>query len=230
MDLYISPERIERDVVMAGGQIALHGRLVVPAGASSLVLFAHGSGSSRFSPRNQYVAEVLQKRGIGTLLLDLLSQGEAADPALVFDIDLLADRLLHAKKWVEGQPETRSLRLGYFGASTGAGAALVAAAKEPENIFALVSRGGRPDLAAHYLDLVTAPVLLIVGGEDEVVLNLNHRALDALPGTKKLEIVPEATHLFEEPGALERVAELAADWFVRMRQVELAQRKHESVA
>ncbi|MGZ6290207.1 MAG: dienelactone hydrolase family protein [Bdellovibrionota bacterium] len=207
--------KAESDIVITGDHVFLEGKLVIPEGANSIVMFAHGSGSGRFSPRNNYVAGVLQDAGIGTLLLDLLSEGEENNRQKVFDIELLAERLIRAKNWLSGQPETLSLKLGYFGASTGAGAALVAAAREPDNVFAVVSRGGRPDLATYDLRSVTAPTLLIVGGEDYGVIELNQEALDALTCTKRLEIVPGATHLFEEPGTLERVAELATGWFTK---------------
>jgi putative phosphoribosyl transferase len=177
------------------------------------VLFAHGSGSSRFSPRNRYVAEVLEGRGFATLLFDLLTEAEAAVRARVFDIPLLAGRLLLAADWVSKREDLEKLPLGYFGASTGAAAALVAAAQKPERVGAVVSRGGRPDLAESSLEKVAAPTLLIVGGNDVGILDLNREAAKRLRGIVKLEIVPGAGHLFEEPGALERVAELAAAWF-----------------
>jgi putative phosphoribosyl transferase len=199
--------------------ITLEGDLALPAQAGGLVLFAHGSGSSRHSPRNRYVAGVLQAAGLGTLLLDLLTaEEEAVDLQtrhLRFDIGLLAQRLIGATDWVMQNPSTRALRSGYFGASTGAAAALVAAAERAEMIGAVVSRGGRPDLASPYLVSVRAPTLLIVGENDPVVIDLNNQALAQLNAVKRLEIVPRATHLFEEVGALERVAELAADWFER---------------
>ncbi|MFO0700487.1 MAG: alpha/beta hydrolase [Nitrospira sp.] len=178
-----------------------------------MVVFAHGSGSGRLSPRNTFVASHLQRVGLATLLLDLLTEEEADDRRKVFDINLLADRLLMAKGWVETEQRTRDLTLGYFGASTGAGAALQAAAREPSNVKAIVSRGGRPDLAEPYLPSVTAPTLLIVGGHDEPVIEMNQAAYDLLTCEKKLIIVPGATHLFEEPGTLEQVAEQAVSWF-----------------
>ncbi len=193
----------------------LEGTLGFPAGqASGLVLFAHGSGSSRFSPRNAYVASALRKAGLATLLFDLLSESEALDRANVFDIDLLADRLLAGTVWAQARETTRSLPVGYFGASTGAAAALIAAARLGENIAAVVSRGGRPDLAGDALKLVKAPTLLIVGGDDTEVLGLNRGALRALRCERMLEVVPGATHLFEEPGTLEAVVELARRWFL----------------
>jgi dienelactone hydrolase len=195
----------------------VHGDLTLPEHARALVVFAHGSGSSRFSPRNRAVAEVLQRGRFGTLLVDLLTQDEErADMAtgeFRFDIHLLGDRVLAAVDWARLHPSTSSLPVGLFGASTGAAAALSAAAARPRAIGAVVSRGGRPDMAEAALDVVTAPTLLIVGGRDEVVLELNRQALARLNGTKRLEIVPGATHLFEEPGALDRVASLATDWF-----------------
>jgi dienelactone hydrolase len=213
-------ERIAHSLGINVGPLTLQGDLVVPAGARGVVLFAHGSGSGRHSPRNRFVAGVLQRKGIATLLLDLLTEEEeAADQErahLRFDIGLLAGRLLGATDWLREQPQTRDLPVGYFGASTGGGAALVAAAKRPAAVAAVVSRGGRPDLAGPYLPRVQAPTLLIVGGADPVVLRLNEAALRQLGArAKELVTVPGATHLFEEPGALEEVARLAADWFVR---------------
>jgi dienelactone hydrolase len=198
--------------------VTLTGNLVVPEGASGVVLFAHGSGSSRLSPRNRSVARKLSERGLATLLIDLLtSEEEKIDvhtAHLRFDIGLLSDRLAGAKEWLMEQPETRDLRIGYFGASTGAAAALVAAAIHPKSIGAVVSRGGRPDLAGDLLARVQAPTLLIVGGDDRAVIEMNRDAYAQLTCKKKLEIVPGATHLFEEPGALETVARLAGDWLV----------------
>ena len=185
----------------------------MPHGAAAAVIFAHGSGSGRLSPRNQYVAQVLQDARLGTLLIDLLEESEADDRAKVFDIALLADRLNAAAAWLSGRPETGNLRLGYFGASTGAGAALVAAAQAPGSISAIVSRGGRPDLARDSLPRVTAPTLLIVGGNDEQVLELNRGAYEQLGCLRRLIVVPRASHLFPEPGALEEVARLAREWF-----------------
>ncbi len=195
----------------------LAGDLVTPAGATGVVLFAHGSGSSRHSPRNRYVAGVLQQGAMATLLLDLLTAAEEqvdqSTGSLRFDIKLLAERLIRATDWLARQPATAGLPTGYFGASTGAGAALVAAAKRPSAVKAVVSRGGRPDLAGSALPQVKAPTLLIVGGEDTQVIKLNRHALAQLGCEKRLAIVPRATHLFEEPGALEQVAELAREWF-----------------
>lgn len=193
----------------------LEGRLEVPDGAEGLVLFAHGSGSSRFRPRNNFVAAALREASLGTFLFDLLSATEGEDRGKVFDIALLAERLLQATRWLARDPRLRSLNLGYFGASTGAGAALVAAARSDVEIGAVVSRGGRPDLAAPMLDRVRAPTLLIVGGLDLPVIEMNRAALAELRCEKRLEIVPGASHLFEEPGTLERVVELARGWFAR---------------
>jgi putative phosphoribosyl transferase len=203
----------ERAVDIPAGGVTLSGILGLPEHAAGVVLFAHGSGSGRMSPRNNAVAHDLQGGGLATLLVDLLTDDEAADRRLVFDIALLSRRLLACTDWLQRGEDTSALPVGYFGASTGAGAALVAAAERGESIFAVVSRGGRPDLAGDYLDSVRSPTLLIVGGRDEVVLSLNEAALERLRCTKELVIVPGATHLFEEPGALVRVAELARDWF-----------------
>jgi len=208
-------KRMERQVEIPSGRRRLSGILSVPSGAEGVVAFAHGSGSGRFSPRNQFVARVLQEAGLATLLLDLLEEEEADDREKVFDIELLAERLQSAADWLSQEPETSALRLGYFGASTGAGAALVAVARDPAAVGAVVSRGGRPDLAHAYLSKVQAPTLLIVGGNDDVVIELNEQALRPLRCPKQLVIVPGATHLFEEPGTLEEVARLAKEWFVQ---------------
>ena len=208
-----APAAESRDVRIS--PLGLAGILQVPEQANALVVFAHGSGSSRLSPRNMAVARSLNDRGIATLLFDLLTPAEEADRANVFNIPLLADRLIDAVRWVEGQASVAKLRLGLFGASTGAAAALVAAAKLPRRVGAVVSRGGRPDLAGDALDQVRAPTLLIVGGADVVVIELNERALARLRGPKALEIVPGASHLFPEPGALEAVIDHAARWFER---------------
>jgi dienelactone hydrolase len=197
----------------------LGGELIIPEGAAGLVIFAHGSGSSRHSPRNQNVARTLRGVGLGTLLFDLLTsdeeEAEACTRHLRFDIPFLADRLVAVTKWVGEQPECRDLKVGYFGASTGAAAALVAAAELPEVVHAVVSRGGRPDLAEAALDRVKAPTLLIVGAADTPVIPLNEQAYARLRCEKALKLVPGATHLFEEPGALETVARLAGEWLLK---------------
>jgi putative phosphoribosyl transferase len=198
--------------VQAGG-VQVGGNLTLPDGAAGIAVFAHGSGSSRHSPRNRYVAAALHRAGLATLLFDLLTPAEEADRANVFDIGLLARRLIDVTTWLSSRPDTRHLRIGYFGASTGAAAALSAAADLQARVAAIVSRGGRPDLAGVALGRVHAPTLLIVGGNDETVLELNRVAQARLHCENRLEIVPGATHLFEEPGALERVAELAVAWF-----------------
>jgi len=199
-------------VTIEPGGVALPGDLTIPGQAIAVVVFAHGSGSSRRSPRNVRVAEWLHREGLGTLLFDLLTDAEAEDRRKVFDIELLARRLGAAVGWVRGRSELDGLPVGVFGASTGAAAALVVAAGTP-NITAIVSRGGRPDLAGEALERVTAPTLLIVGGRDLQVLELNRAAQGRMQRETRLEIVPGATHLFEEPDALDRVAELAAAWF-----------------
>ena len=193
----------------------LPGLLTVPEGAKAIVVFAHGSGSSRLSPRNTRVARALNKAQLATLLFDLLLPYEAEDRRNVFDIPLLATRLEEALVWLKGEEVLALLSVGLFGASTGAAAALVAASRQPDQVSAVVSRGGRPDLAAGALPRVKAPTLLIVGGRDDLVIDLNERALDELKCEKRLEIVPGATHLFEEPGTLDAVISLAAAWFVR---------------
>jgi len=204
----------DEEVVVEIGAVRLVGHLTIPEACSGLVVFAHGSGSSRHSPRNRFVAAVLNSAGLGTLLFDLLTPGEEIDRAAVFDIELLADRLGSVTEWLEAQPEAKGLCIGYFGASTGAGAALWAAAGPRSPVAAVVSRGGRPDLAGPKLGQVRAPTLLIVGGRDEVVLELNRRAQERLSCESQLAVVPAATHLFEEPGALEEVSHLARDWFL----------------
>lgn len=203
------PVRIKLDAV------TLEGVLGLPEGAKGVVLFAHGSGSSRLSPRNTYVATVLQQAGIGTLLFDLLTREEDRDYERRFDIDLLAKRLVEATYWLSSRPELQGKGIGYFGASTGAAAALQGAARLGKTIKAVVSRGGRPDLALPFLEAVLAPTLLIVGGLDSQVLDLNRQAFARLPAEKELEVIDGATHLFEEPGALEQVADLAQKWFSR---------------
>ena len=199
---------------MPVGSVDLTGNVTLPARCQGVVVFAHGSGSSRHSPRNRFVAAVLNQARLGTLLFDLLTPEEELDRRNVFDVTLLAHRLLGVTRWLRAQPEGRGAPIGYFGASTGAAAALWAAAEPDAGVTAIVSRGGRPDLAGVRLAAVTAPTLLIVGGDDEVVLDLNRRAQALLGGENRLSVVPGATHLFEEPGALEAVADLARDWFV----------------
>ena len=211
----LSDEMRERDVEIRIGDRRLSGTLALPRAPKGMVLFAHGSGSGRSSPRNQLVARTLQAAGFGTLLIDLLDGQESSCVGKVFDIDLLTDRYQAAVNWLGRDPETRGLRLGYFGASTGAAAVLVAAARCPEAVGAIVSRGGRPDLARHELPQVTTPTLLIVGGSDLDVLELNRQALALLRCPKQLAVVPGATHLFAEPGTLEEVARLTTQWFQR---------------
>lgn len=189
------------------------GMLAIPEGAKGIVIFAHGSGSSRRSPRNLYVAKALQERGLATLLHDLLTEEEAADRANVFDIELLASRLNQTVQWAREDERTQQLAYGLFGASTGAGAALIAAAEPNAGVAAVVSRGGRPDLAGDALDRVRAPTLLIVGGLDAPVIGLNEKAYERLSCEKELQIVEGAGHVFDEPGTLEKAAELAGDWF-----------------
>lgn len=215
-----------RTVRVSAGPVELEGNLSVPEGARGVVLFAHGSGSSRHSPRNRYVARVLREAGLATLLIDLLTaEEEEVDLRtrhLRFDIGLLARRLVGATGWLRDEPDTRNLNIGYFGASTGAGAALVAAAERPDEVGAVVSRGGRPDLAGEALSRVGAPTLLIVGGNDVPVIAMNEEALERLHAEKRLDIVPGATHLFEEAGALEEVSRLAAGWFGRYLSLDWA--------
>jgi pimeloyl-ACP methyl ester carboxylesterase len=213
---------------LRAGGVSLEGNLAIPPAARGVVMFAHGSGSSRHSPRNRAVARALREGGLATLLVDLLTpEEETVDEEtghLRFDIGLLADRLVDATDGLGDVEETRGLAVGYFGASTGGGAALVAAARRPNSVRAVVSRGGRPDLAGAALARVRAPTLLIVGGDDHVVLDLNREALARLRCEKRLEIVPGATHLFEEPGALAEVARLAREWFQRFLAVPSAPR------
>jgi len=209
----------ERLVRVAASPVTLEGNLSLPEGARGVVLFAHGSGSSRHSPRNRYVAQLLNEAKLATLLVDLLTPKEeevdARTAHLRFDIDFLAERLIGITDWLTRRPDTRDLRIGYFGASTGAAAALVAAAARPDAVGAIVSRGGRPDLAGRVLALVRAPTLLVVGENDLEVIELNREAFARLRCEKRLVIVPGATHLFEEPGALDQVARLAREWFER---------------
>ena len=214
-----NPAHDEQTISVTAGKAKLAGTLAIPPQAGGMVLFAHGSGSSRHSPRNRYVAQFLQQANLATLLLDLFTTAEEhldeQTAELRFDIDFLAERLLAACDWIAQQPQTQSLPLGLFGASTGAGAALVAAADRPQQVRAVVSRGGRPDLAGAALRRVKSPALLIIGGEDRLVIQVNREAAELLQAEHRIEIVPGATHLFEEPGALARVAELARDWFLR---------------
>jgi len=219
MDRTLKVSRGEHQVKVPAGAVTLEGDLAVPDGSRGVVLFAHGSGSSRMSPRNRHVAEVLRRGGLATLLIDLLTADEEVvderTARLRFDIPLLVTRLVAATDWLGAEPETRALRIGYFGASTGAGAALVAATERPEVVGAIVSRGGRPDLAGPALARVKAPTLLIVGGHDLPVIRMNREALAQLRAEARLEIVPGATHLFEEAGALDVVSRLAREWFQR---------------
>ncbi len=207
----------EREVEVPVGDLRLAGELTVPEAARGLVLFAHGSGSSRHSPRNRFVGQALQSSGLGTVLFDLLTEDEERQEAytrhLRFNVNLLAERLLRAADWLEEQEEAEGLRMGFFGSSTGAAAALMAAADANDRIGAVVSRGGRPDLASEHLRKVKAPTLLLVGGRDLPVIDLNESAFEKLQCEKLLRIVPGATHLFEEPGTLEQVARLASEWF-----------------
>jgi putative phosphoribosyl transferase len=217
-ELPYGDDGLERTVSIQTDHVTLEGTLGVPKDASGIVLFAHGSGSSRFSPRNRFVARVLRDASLGTLLLDLLSRAEERVDEVTrhhrFDIQMLADRLVVAIDWLARQSDTEHLSVGLFGASTGGGAALVAAAERPVRAGAVVSRGGRPDLAGDSLPLVQAPTLLLVGERDEQVIDLNERARAHMTGLVQLEIIPRATHLFEEPGALEQVATLARNWFL----------------
>jgi len=203
------------EIVIPAGTARLKAILALPPRAKGVVAFAHGSGSGRLSPRNNFVAQVLQEAGIATLLADLLEEDEALDRRNVFNIGLLADRLLTNAQWLHQFSETRGMSLGYFGASTGAAAALQAAARNPDGVAAVVSRGGRLDLAMDFVHLVPSPTLLIVGGEDTSIIPLNELAYKKLICPKEMVIVPGATHLFEEPGALERVAKMACDWFLK---------------
>ena len=207
----------EADVQVDASHVSLEGTLGIPQNATGLVLFAHGSGSSRFSSRNRFVAETLRQGGLATLLLDLLTSDEDSIDQITreyrFDVPRLAARLVGAIEWLDERQESRGLPFGVFGASTGGGAALIAAAERPDRVQAVVSRGGRPDLAGDALSVVRAPTLLIVGGDDEPVIELNRQAMSQMTADVRLEIVPGATHLFEEPGTLEIVARLARDWF-----------------
>jgi putative phosphoribosyl transferase len=211
-------QETKEEVTIPVGKETIEGNLTLPLEAKGIVVFAHGSGSGRFSPRNQYVAKVLNDVGIGTLLVDLLTkEEEKVDVSTVefrFDIGLLSRRLEVATEWLKKNPATKSLPIGYYGASTGAAAALIAATRFPKDVRTVVSRGGRPDLAMQHLQKVRVPTLFIVGGKDTVVLELNKKAMQQVPAEKTLEIIPGATHLFEEHGKLEQVAKLSADWFL----------------
>ncbi|MGA1875592.1 MAG: dienelactone hydrolase family protein [bacterium] len=207
--------RMNTEITIPAGPVSLGATLDIPERASGMVVFAHGSGSSRFSPRNTYVAGILRKEGMGTLLFDLLTEQEDASYENRFNLDLLSQRLIMATEWLKTRSEARGLKVGLFGASTGAAAALIAAATPGTGIAAVVSRGGRPDMASQVLPEVKAPTLLIVGGHDKVVLSMNQQAYAQLGGEKDLAVVPGASHLFEEPGKLEEVAALAAQWFKR---------------
>jgi len=209
----------ENDMKIPVGNVVLMGNLNLPSDAKGVVLFAHGSGSGRFSPRNQYVAKEFNKAKIGTLLFDLLTSAEEEEDNVTaeyrFNIPLLANRLIGATEWLKKDPLTKNCLFGYFGASTGAAAALIAAAKLPNDMAAVVSRGGRPDLANNYLPQVKSPTLLLVGGSDIEVIELNRQAIEQMTAVKKLVIIPGATHLFEEPGTLEEVAKISTNWFLR---------------
>jgi dienelactone hydrolase len=209
----------ETDLKIPVGKVVVEGNLIIPSGAKGVVLFAHGSGSGRFSPRNQYVAKEFNQAKIGTLLFDLLTSAEEEEDVFTaeyrFNIELLAERLIGATEWLKKDRQTKNYAFGYFGASTGAAAALIGAAKLPNDIYAVVSRGGRPDLAEDYLPKVLAPTLLLVGGLDTEVIELNRRAMAQMTAEKKLVIIPGATHLFEEPGKLQEVARASTDWFLR---------------
>lgn len=208
-------KEIKKTINIKLDMIAIEGELTIPENASGLVLFAHGSGSSRFSPRNNYVAKILQKNNLATLLVDLLTKDEDLSYDRRFDIKLLAQRLIKITDWLKENEETKNLKIGYFGASTGAAAAIKAAAKEKQNVSAVVSRGGRVDLAAEQLSELETPTLLIVGANDDFVIEVNELALKKINCVKQLSLIPNATHLFEEPGTLEEVAKQTAQWFVK---------------
>jgi len=209
----VNNKEMEKTIQIKTGDAVIEGDLNIPQNASGIVLFAHGSGSSRFSVRNNYVAQVLQKNNLATLLIDLLTPQEDMDYENRFDINMLSERLIQVTRWLKENEETKDLKIGYFGASTGAAAAINAGAVEP--VYAIVSRGGRVDLAPENLSKIKAPTLLIVGGNDDFVLEANKQALEKIKSEKKLAVIPGATHLFEEPGALEKVAQLAAHWFLK---------------
>lgn len=206
---------VQTSITIQAGHAKLEGFLAIPNKAKSIVIFAHGSGSSRFSPRNSYVAKVLQEKNLATLLFDLLTREEDMLYENRFNIDLLAQRLADTTKWVKDYPDTKDMSIGYFGASTGAAAALQASVMVGPEVKAIVSRGGRPDLVMQYLPKVNAPTLLIVGEKDEIVIELNKQAFRDILAEKRLVIVPNASHLFEEPGTLEEVARLATEWFIK---------------
>lgn len=208
-------EKHEKIVLINDGTKIIEGALTIPKEAKGIVVFAHGSGSSRYSVRNNYVAATIRKHNLATFLLDLLTPEEDGDYAKRFDINLLAHRLSLVTKWLKEQPDTKNLKIGYFGASTGAAAAIQSAADNMNMIYAIVSRGGRPDLAISYLDKINCPTLFIVGGNDEIVIELNKEAYNKLKCDKKFETIKGATHLFEEPGTLEQVAILAEQWFIK---------------
>lgn len=212
----MSEQEIKKNIkIMIAESTVIEGELVIPESAKGLVLFAHGSGSSRFSPRNNYVAQILQKGNLATFLVDLLTKAEDQTYQTRFDIDLLSERLIMITGWLKEQEETKNLEIGYFGASTGAAAAVKAAAKEKNNISAIVSRGGRVDLAGDELPEIEAPILLIVGENDDFVVEANEAALKEINCTKQLSIIPNASHLFEEPGTLEEVARQSTQWFLK---------------
>jgi putative phosphoribosyl transferase len=211
--------QIEQEIMIRSGQSNLRAIMGMPKNPVGVIAFAHGSGSGRLSTRNNFVAHILQDAGFATLLADLLEEWEEADRRKVFDIDLLAERLVIITEWLKASSETSGLEIGYFGASTGAAAALQTASQQKTDVTAVVSRGGRPDLVMDYLPLVEAPTLLLVGGRDDYVIDANKRAFMALNCEKKFEIVPGATHLFEEPGALDKVAESSRDWFLKYMEV-----------
>ena len=215
------PEKeITKTVNIKINSVVIEGELTFPENAFGLVLFAHGSGSSRFSPRNNFVAQILQKEKLATLLVDLLTKQEDLIYESRFDINLLSERLIGITKWLKETEETKDLSIGYFGASTGAASAVISAAKEKANVSAIVSRGGRVDLADKQLAEIETPILLIVGENDDFVIDVNQYALKKINCTKELSIIPKATHLFEEPGALEEVAKQAANWFLKFLKKE----------
>lgn len=208
-------DKIEKTVNIKVDSKTIQGELTIPEESQGLVLFAHGSGSSRFSPRNIYVARILQQNNLATFLVDLLTKEEDLKYENRFNIDLLAKRLVHITKWLKQNEETKELKIGYFGASTGAAAAVIAAVEEKNNVSSIVSRGGRVDLAASQLPEIESPLLLIVGERDDFVLEVNEEALKKLNCTKKISIIPGATHLFEEPGTLDEVAKITTEWFLK---------------